>query len=1276
MRPGIKARLALALFVLCSVVASARDWPAWRRATAQAPHGTRQLPDRLYLQWARRLPPLEPAWPDQPKLQADAVYQPVVHGKLLYVGSSRYDTLTAYELETGREAWRFHAGGPLRYAPAAWEGKVYFASDDGYLYCVDGARGSLLWKFRGGPSDRKILGNDRLISTWPARGAPAVADGTVYFAAGIWPFMGIFLHALDARTGKVIWTNDGDGSIYIRQPHNAAAFGGVAPQGTLVVAGDRLLVPGGRSVPACFDRHTGQRLYYHLAENGKRGGGCEVFSAGKFFVNGGMAYDVESGKFLGPLSGCLTAADGVLYTGGKGCTAFSLASGAVRRVPTVDRKGRRIWRTGWALEEAGRADTFDVTALAKSGGRLYLGGKGRLGALALPLKGEALVWEAPVEGTVSRLLATEDRLVAVTREGGIYCFGPGRVQPREHAPPVPPAAVEDEWVGRARDVLRTTGVRDGYCVAWGVGSGRLIEELARQSDLHVIAIDPDAARVNAFRDRLQAARIAAARVTVLAADPLTLELPPYLASLMVAENLPAPGLPIEAELLHRVFRSLRPYGGVACLPLSQNQGERLRRRVITAELPQAKVRTAGGYLLLSREGALPGAADWTHEHADAANTRVSRDTLVRAPLGLLWFGGTSHDGVLPRHGHGPQPQVQGGRAVIEGVDMIRATDVYTGRLLWQTPLPGVGTFYNNLFHQPGANAGGANYITTPDGIYVAYGKVCLRLDPATGKKVSEFRLPPLPLTPPPLPRGARGERKASPLPSGERGRGEGPGRKAPAWGYLNVAGDYLVGGADPLFNAILGKAPKGRGKDVDEDKPMGKLMKKAARAGNDSMSSSKHLVVMDRHTGKVLWGVTAENGFRHNGICIGGGRLYCIDRLSGSQLGRLRRRGEKPKLGPRLVVFDLKTGREVWQTRENIFGTWLSYSAKHDVLIEAGRVARDTMFDEPKGMRAYEAGTGKVLWSQSRYAGPAMLHGDTILMAGSACELLTGRPKMRPDPLTGRPVEWTWTRGYGCNTPAASEHLLTFRSGAAGYYDLCNDGGTGNLGGFRSSCTNNLIVADGVLCAPDYTRTCVCNYQNQTSLALIHVPDAEMWTFFSTPKVAGPLRRLGLNLGAPGARRAEDGTLWLEYPRSGGPEPAVRVTSLPARPTVVRRHSSRLKGAGPHWVMASGIKGLRSLAIDLGGSDRSRRNYTVRLHFAELEAVEKGERVFDVALQGETVLRGFDVLKEAGGRNRGVVREFKGVRAGKELVVTFAPSSTAKVGAALLNGIEILAEGP
>jgi len=122
----------------------------------------------------------------------------------------------------------------------------------------------------------------------------------------------------------------------------------------------------------------------------------------------------------------------------------------------------------------------------------------------------------------------------------------------------------------------------------------------------------------------------------------------------------------------------------------------------------------------------------------------------------------------------------------------------------------------------------------------------------------------------------------------------------------------------------------------------------------------------------------------------------------------------------------------------------------------------------------------------------------------------------------------------------ACENLLTFRSGAAGYYDLAGHSGTGNFGGFKSGCTSNLIAADGVLNAPDYTRTCTCPYQNQTSLALVHMPEAEMWTHGlagSEEKVPPEIQRVGINFGAPGDRRADDGTLWLAFPTTGGGTP-------------------------------------------------------------------------------------------------------------------------------------------
>src|SRR5204862_5011835 len=98
-----------------------------------------------------------------------------------------HDCIRALDTRTGVEKWKTFVDAPVRFAPVASEGRIYFTSDDGYLYCLQGETGTLVWKMRGGPSDRKILGNERLISTWPARGAPVIADGNVYFAASIWP---------------------------------------------------------------------------------------------------------------------------------------------------------------------------------------------------------------------------------------------------------------------------------------------------------------------------------------------------------------------------------------------------------------------------------------------------------------------------------------------------------------------------------------------------------------------------------------------------------------------------------------------------------------------------------------------------------------------------------------------------------------------------------------------------------------------------------------------------------------------------------------------------------------------------------------------------------------------------------------------------------------------------------------------------------------------------------------------------------------------------------
>ncbi len=1183
-----------------------------------APDRDAELPATLHLQWVRELPAPRPAWPDQPKMPFDAAARPVAVNGLLVVPSSATDSVTAYDAAAGEERWRFTADGPVRFAPVVWRDRLFVVSDDGYLYCLDAAHGRVLWKFRGGPSDRKVLGNGRLISTWPARGAPAVADGTVYFAAGIWPFMGIFLHALDARTGEVVWTNDGDGSTYMKQPHQADSFAGVAPQGALVVVGDKLLVPGGRSVPACYERRTGKLVHFRLADNGKTGGGSDVVAGHGLFFNGGAAFDLATGDPVAQPGEPAVLTGDVLYSAAPAeVRAYDLKNVRVRSEVTVDYKGKKIVRKTWTARQAGSADLPRVEALIRAGARLIAARPGEVMALDLPLsRGDGKVsWRVPIDGRPAHLLAAAGRLFVSTREGRLFCFGEEPVEPRHFSPPASLPPAPDAAAAKAEQVLALTGVRAGYGVVWGAGAGRLVRALAGRSSLHLIVVDADAAKAAALREELTAAGLYGERVAVLPADPDTVQLPPYFASLMVSEDLDAAGMDGFSAFLPRAFAVLRPYGGVACLALSPGQRAETASLAADPALAQARVRDAGAWTLVTRDGPLPGAAGWTHEHADAANTRVSRDRVVKAPLGLLWFGGTSNDGVLPRHGHGPQPQVLDGRVLIEGADMMRAVDVYTGRLLWETKIPGVGKAYDNLAHQPGANAGGGNYVTTHDAVYVAAGASCVVLDPATGRRLGDLTLPP--------PKG----------------------QPAPTWDFVTVLDDTLIAGVNP--------PPEGR-------------------ARKDAVSSSRQLVALHRHSGRVLWTATARSGFRHNAVCLGGGRLYAIDRPSLDLLTRFRRPTPAPAK-PRVAAFDLRSGKELWSSAADVFGTWLSYSADRDVLVECGRVARDTLLDEPKGMRAYKGADGSALWYRKDYVGPAMIHGDTILKDRSACDLRTGAPVLRDDLLTGEKVEWTWTRAYGCNTPMASEHLLTFRSGAAGYYDLCRDGGTGNLGGFRSGCTNNLVVADGLLCAPDYTRTCTCSYQNQTSVALVPVTDGEMWTYFGTGDVKGPVRRAGINLGAPGNRKAEDGTLWLEYPSVGGPSPRLAVKVEPAGVEWFRRHESRVDGAGHPWVAASGARGVSSVNVTLA-KDAVERTYTLRLFFLEPDRLVPGQRVFDVGVPGRTLLRDFDVAAEAGRPLRGVVKEFRGVKVIRDLSLTLTPADAGGPGP-VLSGIEVVAEG-
>jgi len=1308
--PKIKTVFFVSVFTLVlALCANAEDWPQWRNDVGHGASTTQELSEDLQLQWVRQMPTPRAAWPiAQHKLQFDLSYEPVVLGKLIFVPSMISDKVTAFDTETGEETWRFYAGGPVRFAPVAWQGKLYVVSDDGYLYCLDAITGELMWKFRGGPSEYRVLGNERLISMWPARGAPVVYGGTVYFAASLWPFMGTFIHALDATHGQVVWTNSGSASDFILQPHASPAFAGVAPQGTMSISEDKLLVASGRSVPAVYDRHTGECLYFHA--DTKRGGHAVYVSHG-WFLNDGRLCQVSDGGYVWPTTA--TVLDGKAMYGIDDLGVIRAESLTLTWQEVVDKKGKKKKQAEFKTMWKRQLDPQLEKIFIRAGSRLYVGAKdGLIAAIDIPgQEAESnkrgtkppqaeLSWRMQIKGEPWTMLAADNKLFVVTVEGSIYCFGE-KASARIHTQKVvEPTKNHRRWVNQARQILHDTDVHEGYALVLGAGTGQLLEEIVRRSDLHVIGLDNDAEKVDTLRRRFDEAGLYGKRVTILQGTILDTPISPYLASLVVSEDLKGAGYTKDKTkgFVKRVFHVLRPYGGTACLVLEETQQDEFLHLARTENLPQLNVKVQGELTVLQRVGSLVDSAPWTHQYADVSNSIFSKDKRVKAPLGLLWFGGSSHVDALPRHGHGPPQQVMGGRLFLQGIKMLSARDVYTGRVIWRKDVPQLDTvdmYYDKSFkldiydrsynqeHIPGANAWGSNFVVAADRIYLIAGQTCLVIDPATGDTLNEWTL-----------------KEKSDI-------------GVPNWGYIGVYKDLLIAGTAPFHVA-------------KEDEQW------RLQFNHRFAMGSRFITVLDRHTGKVLWERKAAYNFRHNTIIAGSDKIFCIDGLSSSKMGFMKRRGMHFESEPRILALDAHTGQELWTEDESVFGTWLGYSEEHDVLLQAGAKAGDRAPDEVnRGMAAYRGASGESLWhSDEKYDGPPILYHDRIITqtGGSnqkarpakTFHLLTGQSVFAEHPLTGQTIPWEWVRFKGCNTAIASEHLLTFRSASAAYVDLSCSQGTTSIGGFKSGCTSNLVAAEGVLNAPDYTRTCTCSYQNQTSLALVHFPADDPWypsvetwsyDFLPTPKSPQPVKRVGINFGAAGNRRGPNGTLWLEYPSVGGPSPDIPIHVETEQPKLFRHHASRAENGDTKspealsWVGASGLKGVKTITIrpfvqpknpdlnskgevkafeksalnqaiqemlpDASGSFDIPKPFTVRLYFAEPDKMAIGKRVFDVMLQGKDVLKDFDIAAEAS--PSGLMKEFTNVSIRDTLQLAFL-GKPGQAGQALICGIELIAE--
>ena len=256
-------------------IGRAEDWPTYQHDPQRsACSGENLAAAGLRSDWLYRSPaPPQPAWDGAARWDAyarlrplksmreyDPVYHVSVAGRSLYFGSSADDTVRCLDTRTGEERWSYTTDGAVRIAPAYWNGRVFFGSDDGHAYCLDAADGHLIWKFQPSPTERLVLLNGRFIPFWPCRTGVLVDGGTAYFAVGMLPWKESYLCAVDALTGKP----EGPGRFVRR-------LEAVTLEGAMLASSRKLISPQGRVAPLLFNRPDGAPL-----GGLQGGGGCFV----------------------------------------------------------------------------------------------------------------------------------------------------------------------------------------------------------------------------------------------------------------------------------------------------------------------------------------------------------------------------------------------------------------------------------------------------------------------------------------------------------------------------------------------------------------------------------------------------------------------------------------------------------------------------------------------------------------------------------------------------------------------------------------------------------------------------------------------------------------------------------------------------------------------------------------------------------------------------------------------------------------------------------------
>ena len=175
-----------------STIDNRNGWPTYRHDAARSGRATTKVPANIKPTWSAKI--------------GGRLSAPVLADGRVFVASIDAHTVHAIDAAGGKEIWQYSAGGRVDSPPTCWQGRVLFGSADGHIYCLRASDGAMVWRFRAGPTDERVMAFEQLESVWPVSGSVLIHDGVLSCVAGRSMFLdgGLRMIRLDPATGRLL----------------------------------------------------------------------------------------------------------------------------------------------------------------------------------------------------------------------------------------------------------------------------------------------------------------------------------------------------------------------------------------------------------------------------------------------------------------------------------------------------------------------------------------------------------------------------------------------------------------------------------------------------------------------------------------------------------------------------------------------------------------------------------------------------------------------------------------------------------------------------------------------------------------------------------------------------------------------------------------------------------------------------------------------------------------------------------------------------------------